>query len=202
MIVCNICGTIIDKTNEGYCPDCLAPLKRISNSRNRAFLLVLIFALSSCATKKKTILYSALVGTAIGVVAGKELSPNRESDGFNQAMGALSGAIVMGLAGNMMYEDRHPEKGMDISPIDDFKYKGPSEEEGIQLGDLGVPQYLPEIESSSKKKYYSQNGDYLKNAMKQYVIKHKTQEKSIILKNGKKYVFPEMIILEYGVENE
>jgi hypothetical protein len=170
--------------------------------KRKISIFILSILLTSCATKKKTILYSALAGSALGMMAGKELSPNKESDGFNQALGAVTGAVVMGLAGNMMYEDRHPERKMDVSPIDDFHRKAPSEEEGIQLGDLGIPQYIPEIKTSTEKLYYTQKGEHLKNAMRQYVIKHKTQEKSLILKNGKKYVFPQMTILEYGVENE
>ena len=188
--------------NEGFCPDCLAPIRLHKKQKLPVVGLLLVLLLTSCATRKKTILYSALAGSALGALAGKELSPNRESDGFNQALGALTGAVALGLAGNMMYDDRHPEREMDISPIDDFHPKKVNDEEGIQLGDLGIPQYVPEIKTSTEKQYYAQKGEHLKNAMKQYVIKHKTQEKSLILKNGKKYVFPEMTILEYGVENE
>jgi hypothetical protein len=166
-------------------------------------ILIIGTLLCSCATRKKTIIYSAIASSMVGALVGKAVSPNEDSNSVNIAGGMIVGAVVGGVYGDSVYKDRHPDVEMKEIPLN-LKYpsnprKNRSE---INLSNIGIPAYMPEIDDSSKKSYVKVDKAHEGIVQRQYVVEHLVRERSIITPDGKKYIYPKMKILEIGVENE
>lgn len=163
-------------------------------------VLLIALLLSSCATRKKTIIYSALASSIAGTLVGKAVSPNEESNSVNMAGGMIVGAIVGGVYGDSVYRDRHPDIEMKEIPLE----RSPNRVNQIKLNlsNLGIPSYTPEILKSTDKEYVQVSSQHKGIARRQYVIEHLVEERSIIAPDGKKYIYPKMKIIEVGVENE
>jgi hypothetical protein len=166
-------------------------------------MLTIFLLISSCATRKKTVIYSALATSLAGAMIGKAVSPNESSNSVNMAGGMIVGAIVGGVYGDSVYKDRHPNIEMKELPLD-LKYPSNSPEKynELSLSNLGIPAYMPEIKESTERKYVQVDKEHQGIVQKQYVIEHVIDKRSIITPNGKKYIYPKMKILEVGVESE
>lgn len=165
----------------------------------KAVNLLCILMLVSCATRKKTIIYSAIASSLAGALVGKAVSPNDESNSVNMAGGMIVGAIVGGAYGDSVYKDRHPDVEMDIIPL---KNEEDVKSEEFKLGSLGIPIYVPEIVDSTDKSYVNVDKEHSKIARRQYVIEHQANERSIITNDGRKFIYPAIKIIEVGIENE
>lgn len=157
-------------------------------------LLLILFLLCSCATRKSTSIYSSIAGVIAGGFIGKALSPNKESDQANAALGSLVGGVSAYYLGKKIYNNQHPDFKMKNSPL--FK----NEKVDIIKGDNSEIQYQPSIKTSTKKKYLKVKGEKADLAQKLYLIEHKAEKKVIFGKNGEKYVYPEFQFYEFGVE--
>lgn len=79
---------------------------------NKTILILITVLLNSCTSVQKQKLYAGIAGAAVagivGAQLGKELSPNKQSDRLNQAIGTgvgiLSGAFIGAKIGESLWE--------------------------------------------------------------------------------------------------
>ena len=163
-------------------------------------LLALVMSITSCSSLNKQVSYSAASGAAAGVIIGKELSPDKESDPLNMVIGLVSGALAGGALGYLMYQSSDPTK--DIKPVDLKKNHSDNLDNFLpkdESTDLFRPNFIPiskkELDELQKKKLKQQG---IK-PIKAYIKEYKTKEE-VIYKDGKKIVIPAHTVIEQGVE--
>lgn len=159
----------------------------------KIFIIIALLTSSSCSSLNKTLLYSAVTGSIVGGIAGKMLSPDRESNGFNTGLGLVAGAAVGAGVGYMLFKedpDNRELKTMIDAP--DMKRVN------VIPFDVGVPI----SENYYKVKPDTSNlPDHLKDKVKMQVIREKkipsrVQEGT----NGKSIFVPETTVIEYDYE--
>ena len=88
-------------------------------------ILISLLVFQSCSTLSSSKLYGAIGGALIcgtlGAYLGKELSPNRSSESYNQIIGVSSGATICSVGGyyigkNLFESDPNNIKGADAVP--------------------------------------------------------------------------------------
>lgn len=163
-------------------------------------ILILAALLSSCSTLKKTLIYSAASGAVVGGATGRALSPDKESNNFNTALGALTGALTSALFGYYFWSDANPDLKLKTpKPIENKKLPI-LDDPVLNLGNLGLPQNLEPLGS---KQYISINGktpeEINEETKRPYYRVYKTQKRKIE-KGNKVYVVPSYKIYESGAE--
>lgn len=167
---------------------------------NKINTLILIASLSSCSTLKKTLIYSAAGGAVVGGATGRALSPDKESNNFNTALGALTGALTSALFGYYFWSDANPELELKTPAPLKSKQLPILDDPMLDLGSIGIPQNLEPLGS---KKYIPVNGKAPKEINQEtkrpYYRVYQTQKRKIE-KGNKVYVVPSYKIYESGAE--
>ena len=161
-------------------------------------LLIMITVLSGCATRKDTMLYTALASGVVTSLAMTSMAPEGEEKA-NMVVGALGGALFGTWYGDALYEERVPESKMqEYDPTNGFKSNVRKENEPLSLKHLQmIPDYTPRLKKSESKKYMQVKGEYSKELGRPYSQEH-ILERQEFEKNGKKWIFPEVKIIELG----
>ena len=165
----------------------------------RFSLLAVILCLHSCSTMNKTLFYSSLGGAALGGFVGKELSPNKESNNLNTALGAVVGAALTSAVGYYFYKDARPSLSFKSSPLPEDLPLLPILDDSFGLDKINIK---PKIIPTGDKEYlqYANIPENLKkSAKKQYFKRYQTESYSFD-QNGKTYQIPSFEIIENGVE--
>lgn len=170
---------------------------------NYKFVIILsLYTLTSCSSLRKQVTYSSISGALLGGVVGKELSPNKESDGFNTIIGAASGAVLAGVLGYFLYEDGNPTKGLEPEKVEN------------NTNVLGLSNFFTEselqetsIDSSNveSRPLGNAEADKLRSLGVRPVIpyyKEYQTKKKVILKGDKKIIIPGYKVYEQGVRVE
>ncbi len=159
---------------------------------------IIISLSSSCSTLSKSKTYGAITGTLIcgvlGASLGKELSPNKESKGFNKLLGGVSGAGLCGVGGYFLVAHLYKSdpRNMEDVPIDfNKKQVSPRQEtlsedyENINFSDLSLEQdYQNQIP------IIKQLPDSLRDKVKrQKLIHYQVKPQTIITKDGRTLYF-------------
>ena len=161
---------------------------------------ILAVTLTGCSTFNKTMVYSSLAGSLAGGLIGKELSPNKQSENFNTALGAGIGAIATAGAAYFLYREARPDLKLKSSPLDNNEKVAPLEDPNLSLKNLGIgtpfepigKKEVIELPSNIPK-------EVRKTAKRQYYRKHKTKE-MIYEEDGRVFKVPSFEIIESGVE--
>lgn len=145
--------------------------------------------------------YSGASGFVSGGFIGRSASPNKESDNFNTAIGALTGAAVGAALGYFFWSDANPDLKLKTPIIpDETKKLAPLKDPSISFKNLGVPSYIKPI---GGKNYFNSKEEVPKEILdslkKQYYRVYETKNEKI--KNGNKvYIVPSHKVFESGVE--
>ena len=159
---------------------------------------ILILAVTSCSTMKKTLIYSSLAGGVTGATAGAILSPNKESRGANAAVFGLVGAGLAALAGYALYKDDPRNYKLDQMLMEEKKagvLYNPNELE-IGLGSLNIDANL------SKEEAYKVPVKELPEKLKgkvnrQFLIKYQSKER-YVKKGNKTFYIPAFDVYEHA----
>ncbi|MBG60556.1 MAG: hypothetical protein CMJ16_08875 [Peredibacter sp.] len=164
----------------------------------RLSVLVICFAITSCSSMKKTLIYSAMAGGATGATAGAVLSPNKESQGANAAVFGLLGAGVAALAGYALYKDDPRNYKLDNMLMDEKEAKVPYNPNEIEigLGNLKIDANL------NKREAYKVPVKELPTQLKgkvnrQYLIKYQSKER-YVKKGNKTFYIPAFDVYEHA----
>jgi len=168
-------------------------MKRIS-------FFILMLSITSCSTLKKTLVYSASSGALVGGFVGRSVSPDKESDNFNTALGSLIGAGIVAGASYFLYKEARPDLKLEQTPLREEVKLQPIQDKTLSLGALRI---APPMEPISEKRMLELSKDtpkeVLRTAKKQYYRKHKTKE-MIVEEDGKTFKIPAFEVIENGVE--
>ena len=157
----------------------------------KRFLLITCLStqLVSCSSIDKSMIYTGLAGVAVGAIAGRALSPDRESDNFNTVLGAGVGALSGALIGAHFFKADPDNREMKTMLVPDIK-KGemPKDLEiGIPLSEK-LYTVMPDTTNLP---------DHLKDKIKKQVIVEKTMAERVIRgEGGKTIVIPQTTVIE------
>jgi hypothetical protein len=162
------------------------------------YLIVIALSFTSCASLKKTLIYSALSGGLAGSATGIALSPDKASRGANAAVFGLIGAGIVAMSGYALYQDdprnyKLKHMLMDKKEID-------SSELELGLGDLKIDANL------EKKEAYRVPVTELPKELqgkvnKQYLIKYQSKER-YVKKGNKTFYIPSFEVFEHAYDEK
>lgn len=162
--------------------------------------IVYILLFSSCSTLNKTLLYTSASGAIAGGVIGRGLSPDRQSDNFNTALGAITGAITSSIIGYFLYSDANPAIKLKTSSLKNENPLSPLRDQSYSNDKLSITPKLYSVGSKEYLKFAKGTPDHVKkNAKKQFYKRYKTQG-YLMQKNNKVYQIPPMDITEMGID--
>ncbi|MGB0454610.1 MAG: hypothetical protein ACPGJV_12955 [Bacteriovoracaceae bacterium] len=166
----------------------------------KVIFLILLISICSCSSKKKTLIYSSLVGGVTGSLGGALLSPDKESRGANAAVFGLVGAGVAALTGYALYKEDPRNELFDNMIRDTKKREIDDGKVDINLGAINIDATL------SKKESYQVPLVDLPEKLKgkvnqQYIIKHRSKEQ-FINKGNKTYYIPAFEVFEHAYEKK
>jgi hypothetical protein len=156
-------------------------------------ITITTLTLTSCSSIDKSMIYSGLAGAIVGGFAGRYVSPDRESDKLNIAIGSMAGAALGAGVGAYFFNqdpDNRKMKTM-LEPVNDKQVH--------KDFDIGVP---------ISEKYYTVTPDttnipeHLKSKVKNQVIIEKTIPERIINgEGGKTTLIPESKVIEFDYQH-
>jgi hypothetical protein len=164
---------------------------------NKLIVIIAVILLPSCSTLKKSKYVGAASGAVIcgilGASLGQELSPDKESEGFNRRFGGAVGAASCGalgyLLGGSMYKS--DPRNFEDKPIDFNKKKEAHEQitlpesSDLNLSDLRIEQTNEEVIPLIKGL-----PNQLKTKVKrQKLIKYKVSPQTLKTKDGRVIYF-------------
>lgn len=166
------------------------------------------FLLLSCASYKKSQIYSSVAGGVLGAfvgsTVGQELSPNPQSDNFNRNIGATTGMLIGAYLGKKMGEEFYksdPEnfEGEELEPIKRNNNNQLIELKSstFQLSDLGLKINPSNSETFITKPTKELPAKYHGDIQKQLVIKHRIPERKIHLPDGRTYILKGTELIEH-----
>lgn len=150
--------------------------------------LLACLAFTACSSLKKTLVYSALSGGAVGAIAGKSLSPNKESERGNAAIFGAAGAVVSAVTAYFLYQEDPENKELKQMILNDKR------EEVVEIinsgGDFSGGVYL---NVNPVKKYVVPTQKNLPPEVRRFVgkkivIEHIVPEKYVKLKDKSVYI--------------
>lgn len=164
-----------------------------------SFLAILLL-LNSCATKKRTLIYSALGGAVLGGFIGRELSPSNDADNLNTAIGGTAGGALGAGIGYLLYKDANPEMSLPKVPIKDEQSLDPLIDNNFGMDKIKItPKIIPLGERQYIPFDKSVPDELRSNAKKQYFKKYRTEAYSFE-QDGQTYVVPSFDVIVNGVE--
>lgn len=168
----------------------------------RTITIMSLYLLTSCSSLKKQVTYSSIAGSFLGGVVGKELSPNKESDPFNTVIGAVSGAVIAGTIGYLLYEDGNPTKNLTPVDVKNLESVRSLDEYFLEEGfkEVNIPNSNIKV-----KEMTSKDIETLKKLGVRPVVpyfKEYQTENRVIMKGDKKIVIPAHKVYEQGVRIE
>ena len=147
----------------------------------KKLILCSLILLVSCSSLRKSLIYGGLAGSAIGIVGGHSLSPDKESVQPNMAIWGSLGALMGAGLGYLFYTDdpENRELPQMILP------QGGNVGANVKRKEFEVPSIKP----SDSKKYKLETGplpEHLKGKVKSpFIIEHEIPETVEQMENGK-----------------
>ena len=165
-------------------------------------ILLMLLINSACSNLSKTLIYSGSTGAVVGAIAGKKLSPDRESNTFNTILGATTGAALSMAASYYFYKDSRVDLELKNSPLKSEAPLMPITDHSFGMDQIKI---LPKITALGAKEYLKISDDtpieFKDSAKKQYFRRFRTSAYNFN-QDGKTYLIPSFEIIENGVEND
>lgn len=166
------------------------------NNQITIFTVLLSLTLTSCSSLNKSVIYGGATGAITGAIAGRMLSPDKESNNFNAGLGAISGAIVGAGISYLLYKEDPENKTLTTMIV---PKENTYEKKKINWDDLGL-----KINSQHYrvKPDTSNIPEHLKDKVKDQIITEKTIPERVEKdEDGKSVYYPEQKIIEFNYDN-